>query len=153
MAFATAGSLVIRPAVPGDAADLQALYADSIVGADWLPDAVRHSPVFSDVSQGEVIHVAASAEGQIVGLVSVQAADPFIHHLFIRADSRSAGVGAMLLNSLKAWLPMPWHLKCVRRNTGALAFYAGAGWLEVGSGASADGEYLLLSYDCAPASR
>ncbi len=151
MGSATTDSVVIRPAVPGDSADLQTIYADSMIGADWLPDATRHSPLFSEVSRGEVIHVAASACGRIVGFVSVQPAAPFIHHLYVRADARSVGMGAMLLDSLKAWLPMPWRLKCVRRNTGALAFYARAGWHEVGSGESADGEYLLLSYDRAPA--
>lgn len=127
MGSATTDSVVIRPAVPGDSADLQTIYADSMIGADWLPDATRHSPLFSEVSRGEVIHVAASACGRIVGFVSVQPAAPFIHHLYVRADARSVGMGAMLLDSLKAWLPMPWRLKCVRRNTGALAFYARAG--------------------------
>jgi len=56
-------------------------------------------------------------------MLSVYAAECFIHHLCVAADRRSRGVGAQLLNSLITLLPYPWRLKCVAANTRALLFY------------------------------
>jgi GNAT superfamily N-acetyltransferase len=139
--------LNIRPASPEDAPALQALYAEAITNADWLPDSARQSPCFADVSLNEVVHVAVDDNGQLLGLVSVQVRDPFIHHLYVAAQARSQGVGQQLLAALEPWLPKPWRLKCVSLNTRALAFYARAGWREVGVGDSEHGAYVVLASD------
>lgn len=139
--------LNIRPASPEDAAALQALYAEAISNADWLPDNARQSPCFADVSLHEVVHVAVDDDGELLGLISVQVGDPFIHHLYVAAPVRGQGVGRQLLVALEPWLPRPWRLKCVSLNTRALAFYARAGWREVDVGDSEHGAYVVLVRD------
>jgi len=138
--------LSIRPATAQDQAALQSIYARCVVLADWLPPGAKHRPVFAEVSQGEQVQVALNPSGEIVGFVSVQAADPFIHHLYVRDGDRDRGVGKALLDSLEVWLPQPWHLKCVRHNTAGLRFYRRCGWTEVGAGESEHGPYALLQY-------
>ncbi|MGM9482233.1 GNAT family N-acetyltransferase [Roseateles sp. NT4] len=139
--------LTIRPASAEDTAALQSLYAEAITNADWLPDSARQSPRFAEVSLNEVVHVAMGDDGRLLGLISVQVADPFIHHLYVAPQARGQGVGQQLLTSLLPWLPKPWRLKCVSLNTRALAFYAKAGWREVGAGASDHGAYKVLGCD------
>jgi GNAT superfamily N-acetyltransferase len=139
--------LTIRPASAEDAAALQSLYAEAITNADWLPDSARDSLCFSEVSLNEVVHVAVGDDGQLLGLVSVQVGDPFIHHLYVAPQARGRGVGQQLLTSLQPWLLKPWRLKCVSLNTGALAFYARNGWREVGAGESDHGAYKVLLCD------
>lgn len=142
----------IRLAMPADAGDLQAIYARCIGDADWLPAAARQAPVFADVSRGETVFVAEGGDGRLVGLLAVQPADPFIHHLFVLPQARGKGVGRRLLAALRdSGLPRPWRLKCVRLNTAALDFYARLGWREVGAGESEHGAYALLAYDDAAA--
>lgn len=137
----------IRAATPADADALQALYAGCIRAADWLPHAARQQPRFAAVSQGEVVQVAEDDRGRLVGLLAVQPAAGFIHHLYVLAEARSAGVGRRLLAALaETGLPGPWQLKCVRRNLAAMAFYSRLGWREVGGGESEHGAYALLQY-------
>lgn len=130
-----------------DAPALQTLYAEAITNADWLPDSAKRSLRFADVSVNEEVHVAVRDDGQVLGLVSVQVGDPFIHHLYVDPLVRGEGVGQQLLASLQPWLPKPWRLKCVSLNTRALAFYARAGWREVGRGESEHGAYVVLICD------
>lgn len=136
--------ITIRPATPEDAPALQAIYAEAIIHADWLPDNAKQAPCFAEVSTNEVVHVAVLNGGQLVGLVAVQAEDPFIHHLYVASQARNHGVGKRLLASLQPWLAKPWRLKCVSLNTRARAFYANAGWLEVSAGMSEHGAYVVL---------
>ena len=81
-----------------------------------------------------------------VGFVSVweQDAIPFIHNLFVAQNHQRKGIGELLIQSLLDWLPLPYRLKCVFQNKGALAFYHKHGWVEIGRGIGEDGEYLLL---------
>ena len=136
--------ITIRPATPEDAPALQAIYAEAILHADWLPDGAKQAPCFAEVSVDEVVHVAVRSDGQPVGLVAVQTADPFIHHLYVASQARGQGVGQRLLASLHPWLAKPWRLKCVSLNTRARAFYANSFWLEVGAGMSEHGAYVVL---------
>lgn len=70
--------------------------------------------------------------------------DAFIHHLYVRRESQRKGVALMLLKSLETQLPLPWKLKCLRANTGALAFYFSQGWKEVSSGDGDEGPFAVL---------
>lgn len=138
--------IAIRPATPDDAAALQALYAQCITGTAWLPEAAKQDPVLAEVSVGEVLHLAESAADGVVGFVAVQVADAFIHHLYVHPAARGRSVGRSLLDSLHAWLPGPWRLKCVSRNVEALRFYRRLGWEALEAGESAHGTYLLLGF-------
>ncbi|MBB5203133.1 GNAT superfamily N-acetyltransferase [Inhella inkyongensis] len=134
----------IRRAEPQDATALQALYARCIAQADWLPEAARQAPNFAAVSVGETVLVAEGRDGALLGLVSVQPDDPFVHHLYVDPQAQGLGLGRALLAALDPLLPKPWRLKCVARNRQALRFYAREGWQEEGRGESSDGPYLLL---------
>lgn len=142
--------LTVRAAAADDLAAAQAFYALCISEAAWLPEPAKRAPVLADVSRGETLHVAATPAGVVVGFVSVQEAEPFIHHLYVHPDARGMQVGGALLASLQAWLPMPWHLKCVARNVEALRFYRRLGWEDLGSGESEHGTYLLLRFGQEP---
>lgn len=138
--------IAIRPATTDDAADLQALYADCIAEAAWLPAPAKRDPILAEVSVGEVLHVAETVAEGVVGFVSVQPAEAFIHHLYVHPAARGRSVGRALLGSLQAWLPRPWRLKCVSRNVDALRFYRRLGWEALEAGESAHGSYLLLGF-------
>jgi GNAT superfamily N-acetyltransferase len=140
----------IRSATAGDSVAVQAIYELSIADAAWLSDSAKESISFAEVSRGEVIYVAEDAGGNVVGFVSVQRTDSFIHHLYVRPEARGKAVGRELLNSLRSWLPQPWRLKCVRENVVALKFYRRNGWEEVGSGASAHGSFVILAFQQSP---
>jgi GNAT superfamily N-acetyltransferase len=140
----------VRPATTGDSFAVQAIYERSISEAAWLPESAKQNVAFADVSIGEVIFVATADADAVDGFVSVQPNDSFIHHLYVRPDARGNFVGQALLNSLQAWLPQPWRLKCVRENAGALKFYFRGGWSEVGSGESEHGAFVILSFHQSP---
>ena len=136
----------VRLATSADAHAVQRIYAALVGKAEWLPEQARLITDFSQASVGEVVHVAATNCGEVLGFVSVQPDASFVHHLFVRADSQRQGIGRLLLASLEPWLATPWRLKCVRANRTALAFYAGLGWCEVGSGESEHGPYVVLEW-------
>ena len=101
---------------------------------------------FKQSTSGETIFVAEDEGASIVGFVSVweQDAIPSIHNLFVAQNHQRKGIGELLIQSLLDWLPLPYRLKCVFQNKGALAFYHKHGWVEIGRGIGEDGEYLLL---------
>lgn len=134
----------VRPATSADTDAVQRIYAASVGKAEWLPEHARLATDFGAASEGEVVHVAATNGGEVLGFVSVQPEASFVHHLFVRADAQSQGIGRRLLVSLEPWLPVPWRLKCVRANQPALAFYGELGWREVASGESEHGAYAVL---------
>ncbi|MBK6980686.1 MAG: GNAT family N-acetyltransferase [Betaproteobacteria bacterium] len=123
---------------------LEAIYRDSRTEATWLPSEARDESDFARDTKGEVLHVAVGKDDEPVGFVSVWEPDAFIHHLYVRSGSRQRGIGKVLLNTLRARLPMPWRLKCLRANDGALAFYFSQGWREVSSGVGEDGPFAVL---------
>jgi GNAT superfamily N-acetyltransferase len=139
--------IAVRPSTTDDAAAMQAIYSLCITSAIWLPESAKQSPVFEENSVGEIVHVAAKEDGQVIGFVSVQAGNSFVHHLYVHPDAHGNGVGQRLLSSLESWLPRPWQLKCVRRNIEAFGFYTRIGWYEVGAGESEHGPFAVLAYD------
>ncbi|TMH81319.1 MAG: GNAT family N-acetyltransferase [Betaproteobacteria bacterium] len=136
--------LQVRQLEQGDAPAVQRLYERAVRRAEWLPAAVKADPNFARASQGEAVFVYHSTEGRLVGLLSVYVPESYIHHVFVDPEFERRGVGTVLLSSLETWLPLPWRLKCVTANAPARAFYASHGWIEVGSGNSDQGPYVLL---------
>jgi len=135
----------VRAAIPSDSHAVQDIFKTSIENAEWLPELARVSD-FAKSSEGELVYVASSNDGEVVGFVSVQIDGSFVHHPYVHADFQNTGVGRSLLSSLQHWLPAPWRLKCIRKNQRALAFYLRNDWREVGSGESKDGTYAVLEW-------
>jgi GNAT superfamily N-acetyltransferase len=101
---------------------------------------------YEKATVGEIVFVAENENNKILGFISVwdKESPPFIHHLFVSSNHQREGIGMLLIRSLFDWLPLPYRLKCVARNTKAVAFYQKNGWVEVERGLSKEGEYLLL---------
>jgi L-amino acid N-acyltransferase YncA len=140
----------VRRAKAIDAQAVQNIYAHCISTADWLPEQARAAVDFAQSSIGELVHVATTPNGEVVGFISVQPSESFVHHLYVRYDARGKGVGRQLLLSLlslQPWLAAPWRLKCVRANQRALAFYIRFGWYEVTTGESEHGPYAVLEWE------
>jgi len=135
----------VRAATPSDSHALQEIFRTNIENAEWLPELARVSD-FAKSSEGELVFVASSSDEEVVGFVSVQADGSFIHHLYVHSDFQNKGIGRSLLSSLQQWLPVPWRLKCVRKNQSALSFYLRNDWREAGSGESKDGPYVVLEW-------
>ena len=134
----------VRLATPADAPALQALYARTLLAADWLLPGAEIDTDFKRNSQGEAVWVCAGPGGPVLGFIAVYAAGAFIHHLYVAPEAQRRGVGRALLGSLDAWLPRPWRLKCVIANPAALAFYAHTGWVETQRDRGSQGEYAVL---------
>ena len=86
----------------------------------------------------------AERDGSLVGFVSVDAEDNFIHNLFVLTRWLGHGVGSQLLATALASVGSPARLKCVAENTRAISFYQAKGWKKVGEGVSEDGKYYVL---------
>jgi len=137
--------MLIRPALPSDQAALADLYLRSRRATfTWRYPADFQLDDFARDTEGELIHLAESEDGTILGFLSLWEPDRFIHHLFIAPDHLRQGIGQALLADLHQRLPGPFRLKCLTANLPALAFYRSVGWTEVDRETSSDGEYLLL---------
>lgn len=134
----------IRRAEPGDVESINAIFAAGIANARWLTPEARSNTDFSKVSEGETVVVCCGRAGEVVGFISIYEPDSFIHHLYVAEPYQGQGVGSALLHSLNAWVPMPWHLKCVARNEHALAFYCLRGWVEESRTQGPEEPYVLL---------
>jgi len=132
----------VRPFEERDRPALEAIYRECRSEATWLHSA--REPNFSRDTDGEAMLVAVGSRDEPKGFLSVWEPEAFVHHLYVRHESRNKGIGTQLLNALTTRLPKPWRLKCVRSNGAALAFYLDHGWLEVSSGVGEDGPFALL---------
>ena len=139
-----AGLPPVRPALPADGPGVQAVFETALLTADWLPAGTTPDTDFARNSQGEAVFVCAHPGGPVLGLIAVYAAGAFVHHLYVAPEARGRGVGRALVDSLDAWLPRPWRLKCVIANEAARAFYARTGWVETGRDLGSQGPYAVL---------
>lgn len=127
---------MIRPAHPTDAGAVAAILSQFIDTTDWMPRLYTRAEELSFagtmVDRGWV-HVA-EPEGPgagIAGFVALHAG--FIHALYVAQHRRGQGVGQDLLDHAKA-AANRLELHTFQANTGALRFYARAGFHEVGRG-------------------
>jgi len=135
----------VRPFEERDRSALEAIYRECRSEATWLP--ASHQSNLARDTEGESLTVAVGSNDEPEGFISVWEPEGFIHHLYVRNQSRRKGIATQLLDSLTPRLPRPWRLKCVRTNEVALAFYRRHGWLEVSSGFGEDGPYAVLEKD------
>jgi GNAT superfamily N-acetyltransferase len=136
----------VRRATESDRDAIETLFRDCRRDAAWLPS-FRTYMKFAQVSDGESVYVAVTGTGELLGFVSVWEAEPFVHHLYVREESRRHGVAGALLAALVGKLAFPWRLKCVRANTQALEFYLKRGWHRIGEGEGSEGAYFELQLD------
>jgi ribosomal protein S18 acetylase RimI-like enzyme len=109
----------------------------------WLPEATFRLEDFDEQTRGERVLVAETGEACLAGFIALWAPDRFIHHLYVAAAQQRQGIGRLLLEAL-GWPEARLQLKCLERNAAALAFYRAHGFIEIGRGSAADGDYLLL---------
>ncbi|GLQ91274.1 GNAT family N-acetyltransferase [Dyella acidisoli] len=138
-------TITVRPAIADDLPALRALFLNSRRETfAWQPPDVFQLADFDTQTQGELLLVAEDGSGRLSGFISVWEPDGFIHHLHVDRQFFRRGVGRALLRVLPGWPETRYRLKCLRLNEVALAFYRTCGFVEIGSGMSGDGEYLLL---------
>lgn len=139
---------IIRRATDADPPALAEIFLAARVRAfHWVdPDSFGISD-FAAKTEGETIYLAEDGDGCPVGFISVSQLESFVHHLYVDPRHQRQGIGSRLLRSLDAWLPRPYHLKCLVANHPARAFYRKHGWTEQGRGSDELGEYLLMEYD------
>ncbi len=137
----------IRQAQPNDMPSLASLFLESRRSAFTWEDQTKFKlEDFYIQTKGEVIMLAEDQHKTILGLISIWEKDSFIHHLFISPHHQKQGIGTLLIQSLTAWLPLPWKLKCLIKNKKALHFYDKIGFIKIGDGTSDDGKYVLYEY-------
>ncbi|KQV84517.1 GNAT family N-acetyltransferase [Rhizobium sp. Root1220] len=112
----------------------------------WVePLAFRHQDFFAH-TQGEIVWLAETPEGEIAGFMTLWAPDDFIHMLYIRKDWQGKGAGTALLRALPNWPRQKYRLKCLVRNARAKAFYLANGFRVTAGGTSAEGDYDEMSF-------
>ncbi|MDE1993867.1 MAG: GNAT family N-acetyltransferase [Rhizobiaceae bacterium] len=132
----------IRPMQPRDQDVLAAIYLSvrraTFIWVDpgrfYLEDLAAHT-------HGERVTVCEDESGTIAGFMSLWEPDDFIHMLYILPDYQGRGAGKALLAALPQWPQRRYRLKCLVRNTRAIAFYRSLGFEIVGDGASPEGDY------------
>lgn len=127
----------IRPAKPRDADAIAAVHRASMRGAmPWLPDLHTLEEDRAWVAQVVVPHQevwVAEAEGQIVGVASLDA-DDMLTQLYILPAHQGTGVGSALLETAKAARPGGFRLYAFQRNTRARRFYERRGFVAIACG-------------------
>lgn len=136
--------ITLRAEEADDAPHLQRLFLACHATADWMPLTLRDQVDFAAATQGETVTVAVDTDGDLAGMISLQPAARFVHHLFVDPAMQGRGIGRLLLRVLADHLETPWRLKCVCKNRRALDFYARHGWHRIASGAAPEGDYYLL---------
>lgn len=138
--------LTIRSFTAGDLTALRELFLNSRRAAFAWQDGEHFQLLDFDVqTAGEQI-LLAEIEGACAGFISVWTPDLFIHHLYVDAPYTRRGVGRALLQALPGWAQTHYQLKCLARNTPALAFYTRCGFEDIGGGTSSDGDYRQLQH-------
>lgn len=137
----TLAACTVREARPADAVALHDIYLRAYAHAfPW-----RALPIsLTADSTGEWMLVASRGE-RLLGFISSQRNDAFIHHLYVDPACHGRGIGRALLQACLAGLShRPAALKCVLKNQAALAFYARHGWTAAAIQPADAQDYVLL---------
>ncbi|MFS8111327.1 N-acetyltransferase [Rhizobium jaguaris] len=107
----------------------------------WVDPREFHNTDFVIHTQGERIFVCEDRNGTIAGFMALWEPDDFIHMLYIEPAFQGLGAGKALLAALPEWPKRRYRLKCLVKNTLAMAFYRTLGFEIVGDGSSPEGDY------------
>lgn len=107
----------------------------------WVDPGRFHREDFAAHTQGERVFVCEDPHGTIAGFLALWEPDDFIHMLYILPAFQGRGAGTALLYALPDWPERRYRLKCLVRNTRAIAFYRALGFEITGDGASPEGDY------------
>lgn len=136
--------MLIRPFMETDREVLRQVYLASRQETfTWLNPASFYLSDFDRDTVGEAIWVA-EYEGTVVGFVSVDEDDNFVHNLFVVAPWLGHGIGSRLLTTALENIGRPARLKCLVENARAINFYRTKGWQKMGEDISAEGRYYVL---------
>ena len=124
--------MTVRPATAGDVPVLTELERD-LFGVDaWSEDAVREE-VLGAGRHALVAVTAGAVTGYVITLRSDDLVD--LQRIAVRPDQRRRGLAGRLLEEALAAAGAEGADRCLLEvsagNTGALAFYAGAGFVEI----------------------
>ena len=108
---------------------------------------LESTKTLSEDSKDEELWIAIDDLGEILGFVSYYPPDNFLHHFYVRPDSRLNKVGTRILKYLQGEYGLCMKLKCLVSNHGALAFYKRIGFETCDAGQSNDCSYQLLAID------
>lgn len=122
-------TLTIRKARDAaEIADAAALYERSGTAAfSWRPPGYFQAEDFKYFAEDEDVWLAFAGNA-LVGIVSLFAADNFIHCLYVDPDAQRLGVGRTLVAHLRKETGRTLTLKLDTPNTAAIAFYEATGW-------------------------
>ena len=122
-------TLTIRKALNADEiAAAAALYERSGTAAfTWRPRGYFQAEDFKYFAEEEDVWLALAGDA-LVGILSLYAADNFIHCLYVDPDAQRLGVGRNLVAHLRRETGRPLTLKLDTPNAAAIAFYEATGW-------------------------
>lgn len=109
----------------------------------WVDPSSYQLNDFEKEINGEYVLVA-DLGNKIVGFISIWMPNNFIHHLYIDQKFQGQGIGTQLLKATIQKTKLPISLKCLEKNTKAVAFYKRKGFIEKEKGLSEHGEYILF---------
>ena len=137
--------LVVRRARPDELAACAELYVRVLRETfTWIPPERHRAADFLQAAREEEVFVAVQA-GRIVGVVTLLAAQNFMHSLYV--TERGRGIGKALLDHAQATLAGPIQLKCQTANRRAQAFYRREGFHCIGRGSDNGVAWLRLVRD------
>jgi len=110
----------------------------------WLDTQNYNLTDFDYETQSEFILVALFND-KVVGFISLWLKGNFIHHFYIDAEYQQHTIGSKLLEEAIQAMKTPITLKCLEKNTRAIAFYKKKGFVATDKGISEHGAYFLFT--------
>ncbi|WP_442581340.1 N-acetyltransferase family protein [Mesorhizobium sp. ASY16-5R] len=115
--------VVLRRAIPADAAGIARIMRVALASFDWMP--VLHTPdedlafIGTHVLPNQIVTLAEAGE-DIVGFIAVKG--DWVDQLYLDPTFTGAGIGSRLLMQAVETMPVA-RLHCFQANSGARRFY------------------------------
>lgn len=127
--------MLLRPAGPGDAAEVASLFTAARAAAVPLMPASVHTPESHQrffagrIAEAETETWVAEADGRVVGFVLLT--PTWLDHLYVHPEVQGQGIGTALLQLAQSLRPDGFGLWVFESNTPARALYRRHGLREV----------------------